>query len=185
MWVYFSLCKSLWDLLDLFSSQLGLSELKQVLVSFLWKGWQQLSLIRYVSPFLVECCNRFETETVMNWKGPLPLLSPWLERGCWGLRHVQERGRAQVWARGPGLASFVLSTAPGTWELGSTCPSRWPSQVLLWGCRPSVAKSSDVQRRCQNRCLYVKSHSSTTFIFASCGGEWNKHVHGPDWLTSL
>lgn len=164
--VYFSLCRSLGDLLDLFSSQLGLSGLKRVWVSFLWEKWQLFFLIRYISRFLGECCTRFKTERQNSERTIALMLSLALEpalqtqtpSGAWQGTGV--RGQA-------GVAPFVFSAAPSTREFGSTYPSKQDSQLWPWGiARPRVAKSSDTLKRCQNETsLCAISELKNIFFF--------------------
>lgn len=128
---YTSVCTNLLgNLLDLFSSQLRLSGLKQVLVSFLWEKWQLFSLMGYISPFLVECCGRFETEAQNNeLERTIALNSPWLWSRLCRLRQVLEQDRARAGGGSGWLASFVFSAALGTWEFGSTYPSKQANQL--------------------------------------------------------
>lgn len=151
MWVYFSLCKSLRDLWNLFAGQLGLSELKQVSVSFLWEEWQRLTL-RCISPFLVECWNRFEIEIhAANWEGPLSFLSPDSREGIADSdTYRNEAGpRHELGARVGIIHNQYCPWHPGVWKY---MPFQTGQPVVALGdCRPNVAKSSDIRRDAKNR----------------------------------
>lgn len=112
------------------------------------------------SPFLVECSNRFEAET-QNWKGPHCSSSPP------GSREGVSDSDPYRSEAGTGIS--------GEARVGITCIQycTWhlrfwkhiPFQTVVVGsCRPSVAKSSDIQKRCQKQ-ISVCEISQLTFFF--------------------
>lgn len=164
MWVYFSLCRSLGDLLGLFSSHLGLSGLKQVWVPFLWEKWQLFSLIRYISRFLGACCTRFETETQNSEvERTIALNALPGSRASVADSHLLEHERAQA-----GVGIVPVQGAGWGWHRSRSVPHRapgslgartLPNKTASCGCRglqgPGLLNLLIRWRDAKNRYLHV------------------------------